>query len=217
MSARPVSAREYLRRRAGVIAGRARGWKTRRIAAELGLPHGTLRSWIERDARDLMPGHSSTAIDTTGWDERVPTLRGAGLSWPRVAARLGVSRHTLQRWRDAHPELRFQRGTDPAPAVEPEPEPDPAPEPEGPSCRVVVWGEWLTRQGTRPSQIKLLAPAQIRLRGSDLHQVWSVDCTTCHKAWIGDDEADAHRIADAHLADRTQPSAPTRKEAPRAI
>ena len=168
MSARPVSVKEHGRRRAGVISGRARGWKTRRIAAELGLPHSTLRSWIERDARDLMPGHSSTAIDTTGWDERVPTLRGAGLSWPRVAARLGVSRHTLQRWRDAHPELRFQRGTDPAPAVEPEPEPDPAPEPEGPSCRVVVWGEWLTRQGTRPSQIKLLAPAQIRLRGRDL-------------------------------------------------
>ena len=216
MSARPVSVKEHGRRRAGVISGRARGWKTRRIAAELGLPLGTLRSWIERDARDLMPGHSSTAIDTTGWEARVPTLRGVGLSWPRVAARLGVSRHTLQRWRDAHPELRFQRGTDPAPAVEPEPEPDPAPEPESPSCRVVVWGEWLTRQGTRPSQIKLLAPAQIRLRGSDLHQVWSVDCATCHKAWIGTDEADAHRIADAHLADRTQPSAPTRKEAPRA-
>lgn len=217
MSARPVSVKEHGRRRAGVISGRARGWKTRRIAAELGLPHGTLRSWIERDARDLMPGHSSTAIDTTGWDERVPTLRGAGLSWPRVAARLGVSRHTLQRWRDAHPELRFQRGTDPAPAVEPEPEPDPAPEPEGLSCRVVVWGEWLTRQGSRPSQIKLLAPAQVRLQGRELRQVWSVDCTTCHKAWIGDDEEDAHRIADAHLADRTQPSAPTRKETPRAI
>ena len=216
MSARPVSVKEHGRRRAGVISGRARGWKTRRIAAELGLPHGTLRSWIERDARDLMPGHSSTAIDTTGWDERVPTLRGAGLSWPRVAARLGVSRHTLQRWRDAHPELRFQR--DPAPAVQPTPapEPEPEPEPESPSCRVVVWGEWLTRAGVRPSQIGLLAPAQIRLRGSDLHQVWSVDCTTCHKAWIGTDEEDAHRIADAHLADRTQPSA-TRKEAPRAI
>ena len=216
MSARPVSVKEHGRRRAGVISGQARGWKMRRIAADLGLPLGTLRSWIERDARDLMPGHSSTAIDTTGWEEKVSALRSEGLSWCRVAARLGVSRHTLQRWRDAHPELRFQRGTDPAPAVEPEPEPDPAPEPEGPSCRVVVWGEWLTRAGVRPSQIKLLAPAQIRLRGSDLHQVWSVDCTTCHKAWIGDDEEDAHRIADAHLADRTQPSA-TRKEAPRAI
>jgi hypothetical protein len=61
-----------------------------------------------------------------------------------------------------------------------------------------------------------LAPAQVRLQGRELRQVWSVDCTTCHKAWIGDDEEDAHRIADAHLADRTQPSA-TRKEAPRAI
>lgn len=216
MSARPVSVKEHGRRRAGVISGRARGWKTRRIAAELGLPHGTLRSWIERDARDLMPGHSSTAIDTTGWEEKVSALRSESLSWCRVAARLGVSRHTLQRWRDAHPELRFQRGTDPAPAVEPEPEPDPAPEPEGLSCRVVVWGEWLTRQGSRPSQIKLLAPAQVRLQGRELRQVWSVDCTTCHKAWIGTDEADAHRIADAHLADRTQPPA-TRKEAPRAI
>ena len=217
MSARPVSVKEHGRRRAGVISGRARGWKTRRIAAELGLPHGTLRSWIERDARDLMPGHSSTAIDTTGWDERVPTLRGAGLSWPRVAARLGVSRHTLQRWRDAHPELRFQR--DPAPAVQPTPapEPEPEPEPESPSCRVVVWGEWVTPRGSRAPQGVFLAPAQVRLQGRDLHQVWSVDCTTCHKAWIGDDEEDAHRIADAHLADRTQPSAPTRKEAPRAI
>lgn len=212
MSARPVSAREYLRRRAGVIAGRARGWKTRRIAAELGLPHGTLRSWIEHDARDLMPGHSSTAIDTTGWDERVPTLRGAGLSWPRVAARLGVSRHTLQRWRDAHPELRFQR--DPTPA--PEPEPEPAPEPEASSCRVVVWGEWLTPDGTRPSQLKASARAQAA-DGRNLHQVWSVDCITCRKAWIGTDEADANRIAEQHLADRTQPPATTRKEAPRAI
>ena len=216
MSARPVSAREYLRRRAGVIAGRARGWKTRRIAAELGLPHGTLRSWIERDARDLMPGHSSTAIDTTGWDERVPTLRGAGLSWPRVAARLGVSRHTLQRWRDAHPELRFQR--DPAPAVKPTPapEPEPEPEPESPSCRVVVWGEWVTRSGTRANQKVILAPAQVALLGRDLTQVWSVDCATCRRAWIGADETDAHRIRDEHLADRTQPPATTRKEAPRA-
>ena len=44
----------------------------------------------------------------------------------------------------------------------------------------------------------------------------SVRPKTCHKAWIGTDEADANRIAEQHLADRTQPSATTRKEAPRA-
>ena len=113
MSARPVSAREYLRRRAGVIAGRARGWKTRRIAAELGLPHGTLRSWIERDARDLMPGSGTARLDTTGWERRIRALRADGLSWQEVAAELGTCRSVLTQWRHNHPD--FDPDTPPAP------------------------------------------------------------------------------------------------------
>ena len=204
MTATPISVREHDRRRAGVIAGRAQGWTLAEIAADLGLPLGTLQGWLSSAARDLRRGRSGKRLDTTGWEEKVTALRGEGLTWRQIARVLGVSRQTLQGWRHSRPAFA---------AV---PRPLPALDPSAPACRVVVWGEWVTPQGSRPAQIGLLAPAQIRLRGSDLHQVWSVDCTTCHKAWIGDDEEDAHRIADAHLADRTQPSA-TRKEAPRAI
>ena len=199
-----IPVEEHGRRRAGMIEGLARGWKLSTIAARLGMPLPTLRHWLDDHARDLRPGRGRRPLDTADWPERIRAARGRGLAWQEVAAELGVHRSVLGDWRRAHPDLDLT------------PEPEPEPEEPAPLCQVVVWGEWVTRSGTRANQKVILAPAQVALLGRDLTQVWSVDCATCRRAWIGADETDAHRIRDEHLADRTQPPATTRKEAPRA-
>ena len=63
MTATPISVREHDRRRAGVIAGRAQGWTLAEIAADLGLPLGTLQGWLSSAARDLRRGRSGKRID----------------------------------------------------------------------------------------------------------------------------------------------------------
>lgn len=205
-----LSSAEHARRRNAVLAGRAAHAGTRQIAADLGIGWSTLKSWMRLHARDLIqaPTRGRASVDTSGWQTTVERLVGEGWQWQEIAAHLGVSDTTLRRWRVEHmPETVLRCLARPG---RPDPPQPPAPvtavaatTPGG--CRVVVWREW---PGVGVLRRVLLT------EGSDSDgAVWSVDCVTCHRAWVATSEDHAHQLRDLHLADRTAPSATTRREA----